>query len=282
MISVSFAKGRSGVYHGLRWLAAGALLGCSDQGPAASPDPHRTEVTLAGDGVSLGGILIRPDGHDGVRPAVIVLHGWREPGVNGAETVEARARYFANDGYVALALSLRGWPPSGGNDDCGLRQPDDVIRAVEWLAAQPGIDPARIGLVGFSQGGQIALLAGTRGAAVRAIVAYYPVTDVARWKITTSHPTIPDYITAVCEPGGADARSPRFPAASMAADVLLIHGGADTRVPTEQSVLMYEALTAAGRPVTLTLIPGAQHGFTASHDAIAQPAADQFLADRLR
>lgn len=103
---------------------------------------------------------------------------------------------------------------------------------------------------------RVALLAGTRGAAVRAIVAYYPVTDVARWKITTSHP--------------------------MAADVLLIHGDADTRVPTEQSILMYEALTAAGRPVTLTLIPGAQHGFTPSHDAIAQPAADRFLADRLQ
>jgi dienelactone hydrolase len=77
-----------------------------------------------------------------------VLHGWLAPGTNGAAAVEARALRCADEGYVALALSMRGWPLSGGADDCGLRQPDDVVAAVAWLRAQPGVAVDRIGIVG--------------------------------------------------------------------------------------------------------------------------------------
>jgi dipeptidyl aminopeptidase/acylaminoacyl peptidase len=259
---------------------AATALGCGATDPGAS-DPLRAEVVIPGDGISLGGILIRPEPPAGPRPALVLLHGWRESGVNGAETLESRARSFSAAGYVVLALSLRGWPPSGGVDDCGLRQPDDVARAVEWLAGQPGVDRGAIGLVGFSQGGQVALLTAARGGAVAAIVAYFPVTDIARWKATTAHPTIPAYIATVCEPGGWEARSPRLRAADIASPVLLLHGDADLRVPTEQSLLMRDALTAAGRTVALTLIAGAQHGFTPAEEAVAQPVVDEFLSQRL-
>ncbi len=231
--------------------------------------------------MALGGILFRPEAA-GARPAIVVLHGWQPAGTNGAAVVEARARQYAEAGYVALALSLRGWPPSGGSDDCGLKQPDDVVTSVAWLRALPGVDPHRVALVGFSQGGQVALLAAARDAAVRAVVAYFPVTDVARWKSTTTNADIPGYITAVCEPGGLSARSPLLHAAKVAAPVLLLHGERDTRVPTEQSQLMAAALGSAGRRAELVLVPGAQHGFTAAEDASVQPGVDAFLAAERR
>ena len=154
-------------------------------------------------------------------------------------------------------------------------------RCVNWLRGAPGVDAAHVGLVGFSQGGQVVLLAAARGAAVQAVVAYFPVTDIARWKETTAVATIPDYITQVCEPGGVSPRSPSAQAARIAPPVLLVHGDADTRVPVEQSVMMEAALSAAGRSVELLLIPGAQHGFSAAEESIAQPVVDQFLATRL-
>jgi dipeptidyl aminopeptidase/acylaminoacyl peptidase len=215
-------------------------------------------------------------------PAIIVIHGWLPPGTNGATTVEARARRFADEGYVALALAMRGWVPSGGADDCGLRQPDDVVLATAWLRAQPGVAGDRIALVGFSQGGQVALLAAARDPRLAAVVAYYPVTDVQRWKTTTTNPDIPGYVTAICEPGGAANRSPLTRAADIAPPVLLVHGDADTRVPTEQSRLMADALAATGRNGRLLLVAGAQHGFTVAEEAIAAPTVSQFLADRLR
>jgi len=241
----------------------------------------RHEVSLAGAGVVLGGILFRPDTTE-PRPAIIVLHGWQPAGTNGAALVEARARRYADDGYVALALSMRGWPPSGGADDCGLRQPDDVVAAVAWLRGQPGVNAARVGLVGFSQGAQVALLAAARDPLVRAVAAYYPVTDVARWKTTTTNPEIPSYIAAVCEPGGVGTRSPVLRAAEIAAPVLLIHGDLDTRVPTEQSTLMHQARLAAGRRTELLIVPGAQHGFVAAEEALVRPLVDRFLETELR
>jgi dipeptidyl aminopeptidase/acylaminoacyl peptidase len=177
---------------------------------------------------------------------------------------------------------MRGWPPSRGRDDCGLLQPDDVAEAVRWLAALPGVDAARVALVGFSQGGQVSLLAGTRGVSLRAIVAYYPVTDVARWKTTTTNPDIPNYVQEVCEPGGTGPRSPLANAAAIAPPVLLVHGDLDTRVPTEQSLLLHDSLAALGKRTSLLLIPGAQHGFTAEQEAVARPVVDEFLAAQLR
>ncbi len=271
----------------LSWVAA--LVACSGSAPtapsppAAAPPPTtpgRHAVTLAGNGLALGGLLYLPAMTER-RPAIIVLHGWLTPGTNGAAVVEARAARFADEGYVALALSMRGWPPSGGADDCGLRQPDDVVAAAAWLRTLPGVAADRMAVVGFSQGGQVALLTAARDARLRAVVAYFPVTDVARWKSTTTNADIPGYITATCEPGGTAARSPVTRAAAIAAAVLLVHGDADTRVPTEQSRLMLDALVTAGRQAQLELIPGAQHGFTAAEEALARPLVDRFLASAL-
>jgi dipeptidyl aminopeptidase/acylaminoacyl peptidase len=249
--------------------------------PSRPTQPGRYDVLLPGAGVDIAGILYRPD-EPAPRPAVLVIHGYLPPGTVGAATIEQPAQVLASLGYVALAISMRGWPYSTGSDDCGLQQPDDTADAVEWLARLPGVDPNRIGVLGFSQGGQVALLTGTRSARVRSIVAYYPVTDVERWKVTTAFPGIPEYITAVCEPGGADRRSPALQADRISAEVLLVHGDRDTRVPTEQSLLMQSALERVGRQCTLFLVPGAQHGFTNAEEALARPVVEAFLARTLR
>ena len=270
-------------------LLAFQLSSCQSGGasPTAAPTPApstagRFDVSFAGSGVAIGGILHRPEIASGTRPGVIVLHGWQPAGTNGAAVVEARARRYAEEGKVALALSMRGWPPSGGADDCGLSQPDDVAEAVRWLAGQPGVDGSRIALVGFSQGGQVALLTGTRGVPVKAIVAYYPVTDVARWKTTTNHPEIPGYVQGICEPGGTARRSPLQNAAAVVPPVLLVHGDLDRQVPTEQSLLLHDTLAALGKRTSLLLVPGAQHGFNADQEAVARPVVDEFLATQLR
>ena len=87
----------------------------------------------------LGGVLVRPT-DPGPRPAIIVLHGFQPAGTNGASLVEPLAAEFAGLGYVALALSMRGWPPSGGVDDCGLHQPDDIAVAVDHRRTRVAAD----------------------------------------------------------------------------------------------------------------------------------------------
>ena len=243
-------------------------------------DPGRYEVSLPGAGVTLGGILFRPASTAKLLPAIIVLHGWARPGVLGAARVEGTARRLSEQGYVTLALSMRGWPPSSGWDDCGTRQPDDVAKAADWLAALPGVNAGSIGVLGFSLGGQVALLSGTRSDRIKAIVAYFPITDVQRWGDTTSNSGIRYfYVPLVC--GTGDQNSPVHIAEQIHAPVLLIHGDRDTEVPTEQSLGMRDALQKANRQVELLIIAGGDHGFKGEQDEQAWSSATKFFKTHL-
>ena len=246
---------------------------------AINTDIARSEVTMPGAGITLAGILFRPPTGESALPAVVVLHGWAEASVPGAPRVERLARRLAESGYVALALSMRGWPQSEGKDDCGSEQPDDIAKAVDWLASLPGVNADRIGAVGLSQGGQVALLAAARTNRIRAVVAYYPVTDIREWQNTTDNQAIRKfYVPFVC--GSGTSRSPISVAQKIDAAVLLIHGDRDRRVPTEQSVMMQRALQKANRTVDLQLISGAAHGFDPQNEQ-AWASTTKFLATYL-
>ena len=254
------------------------LAGCTSPitDVAKVSSPGRYEVSLPGSGVTLGGILFRPASASKPLPAIIVLHGWARPGVPGALRVESTARRLSEQGYVALALSMRGWPPSSGWDDCGTQQPDDVAKAADWLATLPGVDAESIGVLGFSLGGQVALLSGTRSARIRAIVAYFPITDVQRWKETTSNAGIRNfYVPLVC--GSGYENSPVHVAERIHAPVLLIHGDHDTEVPSEQSLEMREALRKGNRHVELVIISGGDHDFKDEQAEQAWTAATKFF-----
>ncbi len=218
-------------------------------------------VVIPGDGISRDGILYGSGDAEKSDPAVIVLHGWLEPEENGADMVSIVAWHLAREGYVALALSMRGWPGTGGKDDCGGKQPFDVLKAVRWLARQPGVNPEGIGLLGFSQGGQVALLAAGLTPKIKAVVAFFPVTDLERWAKTATAPGIKDgYIPQVCaKDPGLKAKSPIHAACSIHAPTLLIHGDADTRVPMDQSLEMAKAMLDCGKTVQLHLVKGGKH-----------------------
>lgn len=114
-----------------------------------------SRVTIPCDDISIDGILYTPGDPGENDPAVIVLHGWLEPGENGADMVSIVAWHLAREGYVSLALSMRGWPDTGGNDDCGGRQPFDVVQAAQWLSRHGAHRPSRIltrGACGTSDG----------------------------------------------------------------------------------------------------------------------------------
>src|SRR5262245_7244112 len=255
-----------------------AVVGCTSPvtDVASVSAPGRYEVSLPGSGVTLGGILFRPASTSKLLPAIIVLHGWARSGVPGAPRVEGTARRLSEQGYVALALSMRGWPPSSGSDDCGMQQPDDIAKAADWLATLSGVNADSIGVLGFSLGGQVALLSGTRSPRIKAIVAYFPITDIQRWGETTSNTGIRYfYVPLVC--GTGHSNSPVNSADKIRAPVLLIHGDRDTEVPTEQSLRMRAALQKANRHVELLIIGEGGHGFTGDQDEQAWSAATKFF-----
>jgi dienelactone hydrolase len=198
------------------------------------------------DGLMLPATLYSPRGCSAERkPAIVLLHGWLDEGAKDA-MLEGYADLFAEQGYVVLVPLMRGW--GGGQNDCGLSQPADTVRMIEWLASRPGVDPDRVGIVGFSFGGQVALLAGALTHRVRAIVSYYGPTDLVKLKVWAMS----------CEPD-LKKRSPVSVAGQIKAPVLLIQGDADTTVPPEQAEEMENALWTSGDSVQLYLESGVGH-----------------------
>lgn len=71
--------------------------------------------------------------------------------------VAAIARAMAAQGVIALRFNFRGVGRSEGRYDGGQGERSDVAGALDWMLAQPQIDPWRVSLVGYSFGAWVAL-----------------------------------------------------------------------------------------------------------------------------
>ncbi len=233
------------------------------------------KVEVPGHGVTLGGYFFQPRAGVAPHPAVILLHGF----ASHAHAMAGLARAASANGYAALALSLRGWLGSEGENDQGLRQPLDVLAAIDWLAKRPMVDAHRIGLVGASMGGQVALLTAAHKPPIRAVASYFAPTDLARWR--EANPFIRDYLDDLCGPEGLPVRSPLLRVAQVDVPVLLIHGDRDENVPVQQTLAMAESLKGHGKDVETLILAGATHYFTEQEYGIALRKLFEFLRRNL-
>jgi acetyl esterase/lipase len=236
--------------------------------------------------------LYRPDpgaggSLDGAAPLLVYVHGggWRVSHRSRApRETRAWSRGFferlVDAGFVVAAHDYRlsGEAPFPA-------QLDDAVEALRWLhdhALELGVDPRRTYLWGASAGGNLAALCGLVPTAppVRGVVCWYPPTD-----LTALDQQADDSYEAHLLGGPigehldlARAASPVTHAHSGAPPFLLQHGTDDTWVPHDQSVRLAAALRAAGAPVDLESVPGADHFFGGASDADVEGIFGRALA----
>lgn len=140
-------------------------------------------VEFENEGQRLVGMLALPDGGDGPFPVALLFHGFtadREglPVLGTDETMHGRtARMLAEHGIASLRIDFRGSGESGGawEDTSFSAQIDDALAALDVLETLPAVDSGRVGLLGFSQGGLVAVALAARDARVDSVVLWSAV-----------------------------------------------------------------------------------------------------------
>lgn len=97
---------------------------------------------------------------------VLLLHGF---GANRAQ-LAPEMRLLAGEGYGFLAYDAPGHGESDGSTTWGDTEPDALEAAVDFVSAQPGVDPQRLGALGFSLGGAVLALTAPKDTRLRAVV----------------------------------------------------------------------------------------------------------------
>jgi acetyl esterase/lipase len=138
-----------------------------------------------------------------------------------------------------------------------LQDAQRAVRLVRSKAKELGIDPKRIGIVGFSAGGHLAIATATNFDKQ----TYEPIDDIDKVSCR------PDFAVAVysgyLKSKDKDELAPGMRVPDGAPPIFLAHGSADPVSEPEHSVIMYLALRRAGVPTEMHLYDGALHGFGA-------------------
>ena len=178
-------------------------------------------------------------------------------------------QYLAQQGYVVFSLDNRGTPRRGAAfggalyGKQGTVEVDDQLRGVEWLTSQAFVDPARIGVYGWSNGGYMTLmLLAKHSQAYACGVSGAPVTD---WALYDTHYTERYMdLPKANEVGYREASVFTHLDGIGAGKLLLIHGMADDNVLFTNSTKLMSDLQKRGTPFELMTYPGAKHGLRGS------------------
>jgi dienelactone hydrolase len=227
-----------------RGLCLGSPLLCSDdQRPLTPAEAVEFDgLSVTSSPLTLRGYLRRPD-TAGPSPAVVLLHGcggFPEP------LDEIWGVRITAWGYVTLTVDSFG--PRGLKNTCrgGMRadMAFDPYQALKFLSEQQFVDPRRIIVVGFSQGGLLSLSSVERGPVEKAAenkfiaaAAFYPVCHAIKGPMT-----VPTLILT----GESDDWTPAEACRKLA-------NGEDEMGVSRQK--------GEGTPIRLIVYPNAYHGF---------------------
>jgi dipeptidyl-peptidase-4 len=173
-------------------------------------------------------------------------------------------------GYVVFQLDNRGSASRGTafqapiHGRLGEVEVADQVQGARWLASQSYVDPARIGVSGWSYGGYMTLMLMFKEAQLfKAGVSGAPVTD---WTLYDTHYT-ERYLGKPQDNASGYEASAVFPYVDgLRGKLLVIHGMSDDNVLFLNSTKLFRRLQDLGKPFDVMVYPGGKHGLMRQHD----------------
>lgn len=199
------------------------------------------------------------------------------------------AAALARKGVAMLRLDDRGVGKSSGdaNAATGDDIADDASFAIAWLRSRPEIDPARVGIVGHSFGGEVAPLVAAKDPRLAAVVLMGAPAVNFRETMRYQHRYRIENDARIPESGRAAAleaamrqqelnvaasverwrpwaqnRDPLLAARRVRCPVLILQGTTDRAVAPENATLLAQAVRGGGNTrVTLKVFESVNHHF---------------------
>ena len=232
--------------------------------------PHEFFRIDVGDGVSLDGWMMKPPGFDPAKKYPVLYYAYSEPAGTTVNDQWGGSQYLwylmlTQQGYVVASLDNRGTPSPRGRAfrksiyrKIGVLSSQDQANGVKaMLAKWSYLDPARIGIWGWSGGG------------VATLNAMFRYTDI--YKMGMAVAPSPDnlyYDTIYTErymglpkDNAEDYKntSPTTFAGNLKGDLLIVHGTGDDNVHYQQTEYLINKLIAANKPFTMMAYPNRTH-----------------------
>jgi dipeptidyl-peptidase 4 len=203
---------------------------------------------------------------DQPRPLVVSVYGGphlQTVTSSWSLTVDLRAQYLAQQGFVVLKVDNRGSADRGLAFEAaiahamGRTEVNDQVEGVRFLTSRPYVDGERVGIYGWSYGGYMVCKALLQAPEIfKAGIAGAPVTF---WEGYDTHYTERYMGTPATNAAGYLASSVLTDAEKLTSRLLLVQGLVDENVHARHTMRLIEALTSAMQDYELILFPEARH-----------------------
>lgn len=234
----------------------------------------------ARDGLELHGFLTRPADQKENLPLVVEVHGGPF-GVADQWGFNRDAQFLAQHGYATLQVNFRGSGNRGddftrmGRREWGGKMQDDVTDATRWAIEQGIADPERICIAGGSYGGYATLMGVVKEPDLYkcgiGIVGVYDLpwfrsgdgSDFSLRRDRESRARFERFMSShVGENAEAlRAASPVHHVDRIKAELFIVHGGSDVRVPVGHAHRLRDALDRIGKSYEWMIKDDEGHGF---------------------
>jgi dipeptidyl-peptidase-4 len=218
--------------------------------------------------VELYGAIYRPPTHFGKGPFPTIVSVYGGPHAQRVTnswllTVDMRAQYLANQGFLVFKLDNRGSARRGLafeapiKHNMGDAEVADQVDGVHWLVEMGLTDPQQVGIYGWSYGGYMAAICLARAAdTFQVAVAGAPVThwDGYDTCYTERYMGLPQ-----SNPEGYKVSSVMHHLEKMTGRLLLVHGLIDENVHFRHTARLINGLIAARKQYELLLFPNERH-----------------------
>lgn len=261
---------------------------------------NKKPISIAArDGMLLNGYITFPLGAASEPgPTILLVHGG--PWQRDKWEYDYLAQFLANRGYVVLQINFRGSSGYGkiymrkAIGEFGRSMHSDLIDCMQWAVDKGYSDPQRTAIMGWSYGGYAALVGLTLTPDLfRCAIAIAGVSDLSNfisanyrnrnlamthwWRKYVGNPFIEEDKKRMM------AVSPIHHVEKITRPLLIVHGGDDKIVSSEESEKMVVAMKEAGKEVEYLFFPDEGHSFDNFETfSVLFKTVDEFLDANLK